>query len=534
MTAEAQAVAHSHHNGEAEYLAFTRRISDRLHLNLQDSTGLFTTDAGDLWPVYLGTWLDADRRQYHNCRACQHFVKHYGSLATINKLGHVVPALWDESDAPPEYAPAARAMARAVRRANVTGVFYSGDNVWGKPEAGGWHHLWAGLPIAHVWTSRTEEPHQASARKAQGRANVRAALARFSFDVLETAVRLLRADQAYRGEKVLGVAEWLHELEHSRRTLRGQLRENWLWRQVAAAPEGFLHPQASMIGTLLEDLAYHPPEVALPKFRAKMNPSLYQRPQAKPSAATIDQAERLFARMDAGSALLRRFATIEDIRPLWKPRAIAPTPTPGRALFDHLRHAQAETIRTNAAPRRITWAKFARDVLPEADRIRLKVPAAGAFTSIVTAVGKDSAPVLQWDRPEDRNPASWYFWNKPVATAGQFGLKAGYPCDVVAITLQPNMWTSQATHIPRGVLLVLKGARDTKDPGLCLFPEWLRDEFHGVRSVIEAHSKASQLLSPSGQLAAGYMLQDGPTAWDIHVSVTSGRVEFGYLIDRWE
>ncbi|MFK5282546.1 hypothetical protein ACI3PL_23585, partial [Lacticaseibacillus paracasei] len=50
---------------------------------------LFTTDAEDLWGLYLGTFADPTERQYHNCHACRQFVERFGALATIGDDGMV-------------------------------------------------------------------------------------------------------------------------------------------------------------------------------------------------------------------------------------------------------------------------------------------------------------------------------------------------------------------------------------------------------------------------------------------------------------
>ena len=43
-------------------------------------------------------------------------------------------------------------------------------------------------------------------------------------------------------------------------------------------------------------------------------------------------------------------------------------------------------------------------------------------------------------------------------------------------------------HHGAGVLFVLAGARESRQDGSALFPEILKSEFHGIRSVIEAYS----------------------------------------------
>ncbi len=56
----------------------------------------------------------------------------------------------------------------------------------------------------------------------------------------------------------------------------------------------------------------------------------------------------------------------------------------------------------------MTWEKFARTVLPDAETIELYVPAEAApYVAMVTAANPQAPPILQWDRAERRNPVSW-------------------------------------------------------------------------------------------------------------------------------
>jgi hypothetical protein len=65
-----------------------------------------------------------------------------------------------------------------------------------------------------------------------------------------------------------------------------------------------------------------------------------------------------------------------------------------------------------------------------------------------------------------------------------------------------------------------------------LFPEILRSELHGVRSVIEAYSNRNELEVPEGLLASGYLFNDGGYA--ITLTVTAEGFTRNYTIDRLE
>lgn len=151
----------------------------------------------------------------------------------------------------------------------------------------------------------------------------------------------------------------------------------------------------------------------------------------------------------------------------------------------------------------------------------------------MTAVNADAPPILQWDSEETRNPVSWYFWNGG-ATATQFGLAANVYHQVNAVALKPSMWNGGHQHQGNGVFFVIDGAKDSKTAGLCLFPEILKSEYHGIRSVIEAHSNSAGLQGADQQSAAGIMVNGGGERWDIRLRVWTNGRSAEYQLDRWD
>lgn len=89
-------------------------------------------------------------------------------------------------------------------------------------------------------------------------------------------------------------------------------------------------------------------------------------------------------------------------------------------------------------------------------------------------------------------------------------------------------------HHGNGVILALEGCWDGSESiGLGLFPEILKSEFHGIRSVIEAHSRSG---SPEGAEAgnANGILFSEKGSPPINLRVTSGDGVARYKIDRWD
>lgn len=527
------AVVHGNHR-DADYKGFLDRVNARFLANCFDGAKpLFMTDAENLWSLYLDSFTESTERQHHNCHACRQFIKRFGALATIDDTGLVTPAIWHEDDAPDTYKSAFAAMAKAVRRAKVIGVFLSSERVWGTPETGVWNHLFVIPPAKMLHKRATLTAGQAMAEKREDFNTVMHALNEFTQAHLETALMLLKNDALYRSEKVLGQAEWLHTLHVLRAAAHGGGKANTVWRAVATAPAGFCHPRSSMIGTLLEDIAAGKEFSEVSRsFAAKMHPLAYQRPQAAPTAGAILAAEKVMQKLGAAGSLARRFARLDEVQALWRP-----TPKKAEAttdgVFGHLKTKGTETPSMSIPAQTMTWDKFQRTILPYAERIEFRAPTHGSYTALVTAVNADAPPILQWDCDGARNPVSWYFWSGG-SSAASFGLRGGQFVDVEAVALQPSMWNVGYEHHGAGVLFVLAGARESKQSGAALFPEILKSEFHGIRLVIEAYSHSANIEGMEQPHAAGVMLQKGDKKWDATVRVWVGGKSFDYRLDRWD
>jgi hypothetical protein len=365
------------------------------------------------------------------------------------------------------------------------------------------------------------------AEKREDRGNVLRALAEFGLEKLALAVRVLSADALDRSEKVLGAAQWLLGLAERRESAKGkEARENLAWLAVATAPAGFCHPRSSMIGTLLEDIAAGMDyETIADRWRKKMHPLRYQRPQAAPSTGAIKQAEELFEKLRLAPALRRRFARLEEIDALWRPTQSKPQ-APAGGVFAHLApkgEARRHPLELPETP--ITWAKFRAEVLPIAQRMECLAPARGNYFALVTAADPAAPPILQWD-----NPFSLYVWFGG-STSVQWNLRAGWVA-VNAVALRPHEWSGNEgkhSHHSRNCLFILEGARESRQAGLALFPEVLRAELHGVRSVLEAHSRSGQIEGMAEGSACGLV---GPPA-QVRVAGDDGDWR-RYEIDRWD
>jgi hypothetical protein len=521
---------------DPEYDAFLVRIQARFDALVGEGRPVFTTSAANLWDEYIGGMME-EYRQHHTCHACRTFFERYAGLVVISETGEKTPIL-SKSDAIAPYGTSFHEVERFVNRATVTGVFLSSDKVWGLPVTGEWHHYAIKPPKAMVYpATKLLSASQAMAEKKEDFANVSRAIHEFSLPMIETALTILNADALYRSEKVIGQAKWLHNLHVAYKLAKVQNKRNVVWLAVATAPAGFCHPRSSMIGTLLEDIAAGMEfDQVKARFDAKMHPLQYQRPQAAPAAGTIAQAEKVIERLKAAGSLARRYARVDELQALWRPAAETPVEDQ-KGIFGHLKAKGAvPAAKALCLPSRdMTWVKFEREILPTATKIEFYVLSTpDNYTAFVTAANMDAPPIIQWDSEEQRNPVSWYVYHGGSAPTS-FGLVGGTWHEVAAVTLSPSGWfDSKANHYGESVVFVLDGAHDTRSAGLALFPEILKSEFHGIRSVIEAYSRSGTIEGKTEPMAAGIRLQKGDD-WNARFRVTvAGAQSAEYRLDRWD
>lgn len=517
---------------DPEYDAFLCRINTRFSDNMGAGKPLFTTDATGLFDAYLAAFPESER-QHHNCNACRSFINRFGGLVTIDANGDTLPAFWNVDDAPDYYKPALFAIVHRVLTARVTGVFLTKEIIWGQPKTGEWSHLSVDNLPSMIHRDRLKTAGQAMAEKREDFKNVTRALEAFPYSVTQQAMNILSTDALYRTEKVIGPAQWLHELHQSRIVAKSTSRaKNLTWLAIATAPAGFCHPRSSMIGTLLEDISAGMSYDSISKrFAAKMHPLQYQRPQAAPSAGNIAQAEKIVEQLGIAQSLKRRFARLEEIPTLWKPKALCSNAD--GSVFGHLKPKGDNLRPLNLPMTKITWEKFARTVLPGAVKMELELPSMGAFCGILTAEDFDAPPIIQWDQPERRNPFSWYGYVTSSSPA-QWNLPRGDYAEVTGIALQPSMWYGHYPQHGEGAFFILKDCRDTNSPHLCLFPELLKHELREIRSTIEAFSRSGKASGNAEASACGIKIIKGSTfAYNIRVTDDLGNTA-KYQIDRWD
>lgn len=518
---------------DEDYLNILAAVQLRFLERVVDGQPVFTTDTDPeaLWATYIDSFPRKDRA-FHTCTACRRFIQTYGGLVTIGEDGSTRPAVFVHN--PNSLSPeddAFNAVGHMVARSKVTGVFLTKERVWGQPVTGCWRHVALTVPDHLVYTGKVLTPGQAMAEKRQDFQNVLRALSEYKQPVVNQALALLKSDALYRAEKVIGPCQFLADLHAAYSGVVAGRRANIVWRAVATAPAGFCHPRSSMVGTLLDDLVAGVSfDAAATRFKAKMHPLQYQRPQAAPAAGNIAAAEKLVEKLGIARSLERRFARVEEIEAVWRPAREAAEDRGG--VFGHLKAKGAPSVHHDILlhPVNVTWVRFASKFLPEAASIEAFAPAHGNYTAILTAEHADAPPIHQWDTEARRNPFSTYVYHGG-SPYYQWNLPSISWVRVTAVADSPHQWYGDHPNHGKGAVVVLEGAKDTRTgQGNALFPETLKSELREVRSTIESYSKSAKIGGREEASACGLAVEPGLR---LRVTDRSG-VRSEFVIDRYE
>jgi hypothetical protein len=528
------------------------RLANVAALNLESAlnTGepFFTLDLGDaLWATYLGQFT-AEDRQYHDCHCCRDFLRKYGSLVTIDpKTLELSSVLWRNLNIGPYGEPlngVYYAIAKAIRLFVETQTgpvrrFFWSESDWGKRYEGGFSHFSAKVKPNHA--SRTQTAGGAMAEAQQRASHLARALGELKPEHLTRAMHLGKLGRIERGDKVAPMAEWLLNVQGQLAELRTPVKSRNVRRgrllalAEAVAPAGWTTPRSSVLGALVEDMESGlSDDQVIKRHGGRVDPMKYQRPTTV-SEGNIARAEAMIASMNLEQSLRRRVATLDEVPCLWKPTHAARVESGG--VFGHLRGHSRETAERstlNARPIPISFAKFRRDVLPLATKMEMMLPYRGSYCGFLTAGNADAPPIIQWDRPEARNPLSWYLYNGGSGPS-DWGLLRVSKAEVLGVAAKPCAETMPESALSVGALFVLAGARDMRGASANLFPELLRGDLREVRSTIEAHGQKTKaeacLLDSTAQHASGYLVGAGD-AVEVLVRTLGGVGR--YSIDRWE
>jgi hypothetical protein len=319
---------------------------------------LYTSDAADLDQVYLSGFAKTADRQYHNCSACKSFLRRYGGLLVTNGT-ETRSALWGFHTALDGHFSISRQLMNAeFNKARINGIFASKLATLGQPETNGWTHFWAHNPKVHTNPVLTAGQQMAQSR--QDFLTLRRGMAEFKVETFAGVSTLMESDAAYRSPKFEGLAKKYLLLKLQVDSVNQIRRDIALWHALAnGLPPGI---RSSALGTLYADLDGGMAAAdALRRFKAIVDPRVYQQPTAAPKAGNIKRAEDIFAAMGLERSLERRVATFSEVveRCAWEATGAsqfrcAPSSKPRSwpGIFSGLHSPPPASVRFRASTRR--------------------------------------------------------------------------------------------------------------------------------------------------------------------------------------
>lgn len=489
---------------------FNKQIQVSLANALKWGDGkLYTSDVANLDQVYLNSFTNAKDRQYHNCNACRSFLKRYGGLLVTNGV-EVQSALFNFCGdlAPKHFEEALLQMARAVNKARITGIFASKLAKLGQPETNGWTHFWVQNPNVH--TSPVTTAGQLMAQHRQDFLTLRRGLDEFDISVFAAVTNLMESEAAYRGSKFAKQAQGYSDLKTKIAGVQQHRRDVMLFHAIAnGLPPGI---KSSALGTLYDDLQKGmTPVDALKRFKAVVDPRVYQQPTAAPKAGNIKRAEDIFKAMNLELSLHRRVAGFREVRErcawLWNGLPMRSTPaarvvetSKSGGIFGSLTQQAQPAASPDLAGvgARMSLRKFMEQRSQNVAAMQIIHLDKPHSLGTITAAVHDEAPTLfAWG-----NTYGWYRW---FAVPGKdFNLNA--EADVLGVLDLPSTWFSQdSPH--KGLMFVLAGAADGGLVGAGIPAEGLRNELHEVKRTIVAHSLQGALQSVPDDHAAGLIVR---------------------------
>jgi hypothetical protein len=490
--------------------------------------------------------LPLEHRRVMNCQACRRFMRQYGDLCVVGDDGSVIPLSWPlEIEAVPAYyKPAVTNVLKLFKENEVGDEFKlpkGKGGILGIPATGGWRHI--SIELENVPVSRTYVDAQDTSTSFTMLDRI---LQDNTPEIIAKVSHLILTDQLPYATSHKAPLEWLQNTAEklAAQQLDTVQRKNLVTRYSREAFVGCLSSlRGGLLGYLFECVREGQTFETLKKnWETKAGPTVYLRPTAAPSVGNIQSAERIFANMGYSEEDLKRvFLTLDEVPQsaiLWPPAAAPalegqsentapppysatpttePAPKPLGIFTSLLPTRNSKPIPktppyASAPIKDVTFRHFALRILPTAQKIHILPSTPKTYAYFFTRGLPNSKPIFAFHN-EGSHTASWYTWDAP-ALLSTAHLEEKYT-PVKAILTFPHMWDfitpSDALDLEKceefkfkrlGIryLFVLEGVRDMSPTGeLCLFPQLLRSEFHGVRGTIEAFSKKGRIAQPEGE-----------------------------------
>lgn len=499
---------------------------DQIRGNVPINSPLFNARIDfDIWLHWLHSFPIEDQNEY-NCNCCKRFIREFGGLLYIDIYGQTHSALWDTSKEYGYFNQVVRNMRKLVEGRDIEGQVIANTEFLGRPKEGGWSHLAITAPAGVKRHDLLKTDKEQMAERKEEFRMLNRALDKYDGKVANAGYQLLLSEKLHRPEIAEAHAKWFCTLINAI-DANPKHRRNIVWGAVAEAPVGFAHVSTSVFGSLMDELMKYKTSIPVIKgWNAKVDGLAYRRPQTAPGAQNVKRGEEIFNKLGLAPALERRYARLDDLDLCWQPKRSTRVMAPPGGVFGSVKTRQdtATTPTSTQGSTTMTWARFARKILPMADKIKVFAPAHGNYSSLCAPVHADAPTLFQWS-----NGINWYVYSGG-SSASQWNLRQGWK-RLTGICEQPNMWLNECPNRGEGIHFLIEDCAPRSPSGLALFPETMKSELHEIRKTIESYSNGMTMQGREQASACGLKFSGSDS---VKLQVTSDGVTSEYVIDRMD
>lgn len=402
-----------------------------------------------VWQLYLNSFTPEANPIFrdpesttHNCNHCNNFIKRYGNVVGLDENYNIV-TMFDVDGISDEYAPVAKAISDALKKAAISDVFFETFNelnelpyekcsksnatfrlgidknvkrytkaeaeVFGvvKPdEIRTFNHFHLDLPTQFVdMTGSSVETIMGNFRT--DKEVFKRAMDEISIDTFNLVKDLIKQGSLLNGDAYLPKMETMVPYKAEYDTLSAAQKDNWCWNTSYKLPIAKFRNE--LIGTLCSELSQGEDlNSACQSWNKRVDPANYMKATAPITQSQIDAAQKFVRENGYTESFNRRIATIDDIKVTEIKHINSGNGTIEEvSIFDNVKPNKSRHQRNKFENiEEISIVKFMKDVLPTATSVEafLDNKHEGNMVTLTTANSDESKPMFKWD-----NNYSWTY-----------------------------------------------------------------------------------------------------------------------------
>lgn len=361
-------------------------------------------DKDRLWNIYLSSFPEGKNpifkvRTGHDCSCCRNFVRTIGDVVAI--IGTELVSIWDVIV--PDYQAPMDAMSAYVKSNEIADIFLHYTKTVGVAK-----NFTQIMDRVQTWTHFTVDidkkflekenkiPTILSENRTRRETFVRA-LNEITDEAVDVVIELIKQGSIYRGSEFLSLVEAFKQSKSNWKEAAGYHKTLLEWCEIKTT--GIRN---SAIGALLQDISKSVElDKAVASFEEKVAPTNYKRPKSLVTESMIKKARDTIEELGYSSALMRRYATVDDItvnNVIFVNRGLKKND-----LFDGLASTKMPNLEKLET---VSIENFIKNISPNAESIEvlLENRLTNNLVSLITSANATSKPLFKWP-----NQFSWSY-----------------------------------------------------------------------------------------------------------------------------